>query len=104
MEHLIEENEECRKCACLPDMLSNSPCQLGALTSESFSERIISVANLLVDVHRILLDQSNIDNVIVLLMSKRFMKRSRHKEAFASVIFHDVLSNEYASTNVEWNC
>ena len=51
MEHLMEENREHRKFACLPDVCSNSPSQLGALTHESFSERMISAANILVDTH-----------------------------------------------------
>ena len=44
-------------------MWSNTPCQLGALTSESVSELMVSVANILVDIHRIRFDHDNIDNM-----------------------------------------
>ena len=63
MEHLIEEHGELRKFRCLLDVCINSLCQLGALTSESFSKRMISAVNLLVDVHRIRLDHENIDKI-----------------------------------------
>ena len=84
-------------------MRSDSPCQLGALASECFSQRMISAANLLVDLNCISLDHDNIDGVVVLLMSNRLMERVRIKDTFACIMFHDVLSNEYASTNEEWN-
>ena len=84
-------------------MCSNSPCQIGAKTSKRFSERIVSVSNLIFDMHHIRWDQNNIDKMIVLRMNKRFMKIVRVKEAFTSIMFHDVLSNKYTSTNEEWN-
>ena len=51
MDHYIEEIVRERKFGYLPEMCCDSPCQLGVLTSESFSERMISVANLLADTH-----------------------------------------------------
>ena len=63
MEHSIEENGEHQKFGCLPDFHSNSPCQLCVLTSESFSERMISVANILVDANLIRLDHDNINKI-----------------------------------------
>ena len=56
MKHLIEAIGETRKFGCIPETRSNSPCKLGALTSESFSERMISAANLIFYVHQIRLD------------------------------------------------
>ena len=53
MNNPIEEIGEQRKVVHLPDMFRNSTCQLGALSSESFSERMISTTNILVDVHHI---------------------------------------------------
>ena len=61
MDHIAEENVEHRKCGFLTDMYSNLPCQLGTLRSESFSERIISATNLLIDAHHIRLHHENID-------------------------------------------
>ena len=77
MEHLIEENGEHRKFRRLPDMRSDSPCQLGALVSKVFSERIINAPNLLVDVHLARLDHCKIDKMVSLFVSNRFMERVR---------------------------
>ena len=78
MGNLIEENGE----DPLPEMCYDSPFQLGTLTSESFSERMVSVPNLLVDTHRLRLDDEHIDKMIVLCMSKRFVERARTKRRF----------------------
>ena len=84
-------------------MCCNYPCQIGALTSESFSECMISAANLLVETHRISLVHDFIGNLIVLRMSKRFMESVTHKDAFTSIVFHDVFSDEHPSANKKWN-
>ena len=52
MDHLIEESGEKRKFGHLPEARSDSTFQLGILASESFSERIRSAANILVDTRR----------------------------------------------------
>ena len=75
----------------LPDIHNNSR-PLGTLSSGSFSERMISVENLLVDEHLRRLGQNIVDVMVVLRMNKRFMERMRHKEAFVSIMFKDVLS------------
>ena len=82
MDYLIEESGEEYKFGHLTEMCCNSPCKLGTLTSESFSERMKSVHNLLVNTHRIHLDDEMTDKIIVLRMSKRFMERVRTKKAF----------------------
>ena len=82
LDHLIQESVEERQCGCLPEMCCNCPCQLGALTSEIFFERMISTDNLLVDTHRLHLNDDMIDKLIVLHMNKRFMERVRSKEVF----------------------
>ena len=64
MEHLIEESGERRKFGCLPDTCSNVPCQIGALTSDIFLERMISVENLLVYNRRIHLGHDYMDKLI----------------------------------------
>ena len=56
---------EYRKCGCLPDIRNNSPCQLGTLIPESFSERMINVVNILAGMHRIRLDHYNIDKMVI---------------------------------------
>ena len=65
LDHLIQESREERKFGCLPEMCSNSTYQLGTLTSERFSERMISLANLLLDTHRLHLNDDMIDKLIV---------------------------------------
>ena len=44
LDHMIKESGEERQFAHLPEMCWNYPVQLGELTSESFSERMISAA------------------------------------------------------------
>ena len=53
-----------------------------------------SAANLLVDTHRLLLDDEHMDKMIFLRMSKRLMERFRTKKAFSLVMFSDILSGE----------
>ena len=101
--NMIEKNGVTRIFGYLPEMCKNSPCQLGVLTSESFSERMISAANLLVTTHRLHLDHDHIDKMVVLRMDKRFMERVPRKEAFTSITFKDVLTEEtYVSPNEDW--
>ena len=85
---------------CLPDVYINYPCQPGSSISESFSERMISADNLLINTHRARLDHKIIDKMTFLCMSKRFMERARLKEDFASIMLHDALSDEHTKA---WN-
>ena len=87
LDHLIRESGEERQFGRLPGMCCDSPCQLGALTSECFSKRMISTANLIVDTHRLRLNDDMIDKLIVLRMNKRFMERVRSKNVFSSAMF-----------------
>ena len=103
VEHSIEESGEHRKFGCLPNAHSNSTCQLSAIASESFSKRVINVGNLLAGAHRTRLDHGSIGKMVVSRMSKRLKERARRKEALSSVMLHDVLSDEHASANEEWN-
>ena len=64
---------------------------------------MISMANLLIFAHRICLDQGNKDKIIVLHVSRRLMERFRKADAFNSIMFHDVLSNEHTRKNEDWN-
>lgn len=76
MENSLEESGEHRKFGHLPGACCNSPFQSWALTSESFSERMISEANLLVDAHHIYSGHDFIDKMIVLCMKKRLKERA----------------------------
>ena len=96
------ENGKNRKFGCLPGMLRNYHCQLDALKSEFFSERMISVANRLSDTQLILLNHNNIDKMVVLRISKRFLERARRKYDFTPIMFHVIHSDECASTNEDW--
>ena len=58
----------------LPDMCRNSVCQLGALNSQSFVERINSAANLIVTKKkRTNLADKLIDKLVVIRMNRNFM-------------------------------
>ena len=52
----MQEIGEERKFGIIPEIFCNLPCQLAVLTSKSFSERMISAANLLVGTHRLRLN------------------------------------------------
>ena len=83
-----------------PKFLLNSPCKLGTLTLESFSERVISTENLLAYTHCIHLDHNHVDKMVTLRMDKRFMERAWRKEAFTSIAFQGIISvDEHVSPN-----
>ena len=94
LDHLIQESREERRFECLLEMRSNSPCQLGVLTSESFSYAIIITANILVGIYWLHLNDDMIDKLIALRMNKRFVEKVRSKKVFSSVIFGNIESNE----------
>ena len=81
-EHLQQMSGECVKFGYLPDMRSNYPYHLGFLALESFSKRIISAVNLLVDAHRALLDHDNIDNMVVLKKEQKDHGKSMAQRGF----------------------
>lgn len=60
---------------------------------------MISVANILVDTHRIRLGHDRIDKLNVLRMSKIIMESKLRKEAHASIMFKNSLSNDHVSAN-----
>ena len=62
---------------------------------------MISVDNLLVETHRVRLNHDSIGNMVVLRANKRFMERAWREEAFASIVFYGVLSDECVSANEE---
>ena len=66
MDHLMEESGKHRKFRYLPNACSNSLFKLGTLASESFSKRMISATNLLVDYHRLYFDHDKINKMAVL--------------------------------------
>ena len=65
-------------------------------TSESFSERMTSAVNLLIDTYRFHLNDEMIDKMIASRVSKRFMERVRTKYNFSSVMFGNILSDASA--------
>ena len=58
-------------------MCKASPCQLGALNSQSFAERMISVGNLIITKKRTQLDDIIIKQLVVLQMNRKFMEFTR---------------------------
>ena len=64
LDYMIKKSRGERQFGLLPEMCSNSPVYLGEFTSESFSEIMKSADNLLVDTHRMHLNDDMIDNLI----------------------------------------
>ena len=98
-DHVIKESEEERKFGFLPETCCNFPLQLGALISESFSERMISAANLLVDTHRLHLNNEMSDKLIALRTKKKFIDRIRSKNAISAMQFEKIESNKRLNFN-----
>ena len=94
LDNVIKESGDERKFGHLPEMCCNYPAQLGALTSESFSERMVSVSNLLVDTHRLHFNDDMIDKLISLSMKSKFMGRVRSKNVFSTIMFENTESNK----------
>ena len=87
---------------CLPIMCKNSHFKLGTLTSESFSERMISAENILLDKNLLRVYHASVDNMVVLRINKRLMERARYKYALSLIELQDVLSvNQHISKNEE---
>ena len=70
-----ESNKNCF--GYLPLMASCSKCQLGALNSQSYAERINSVANLIVTLKRGDLDTVLMNKLVMLRMNETFMEYLR---------------------------
>ena len=83
-----------KKIGCLPEMCTKSHVQLGALTSESFSERMTSTDNILVDTHRLKFGDDTIDKLIVLRMNKKFMDRMHSKTPCSTMTFETMDANK----------
>ena len=94
LDHMTEVSGEERRFGCLPEMCSNSLVQLGALTLESFSERMMSANNLLIDVHRLHFGDDMISKLIVLRMSKKFMDIIRNETVFSTMQFKNMDANK----------
>ena len=78
MDKISDENDRHGgKFEYLYEMRKNSRCQLGALSSQSYVERMNSAAKLLVTKNRTLLDHDNIDKLVVLRMNRPFMMMTR---------------------------
>ena len=71
----------------LPAMCRNSACQLGALNSQSFVERMNSAANLIVTKRRtnFLADEKLIDKLVVIRMNRSFMIHCRQNKPITHV-------------------
>ena len=87
LEYMSKVSGSERKFGYLPEMCTKSPVQLGALTSDSFSERMISSTNVLVDTHHVNFGDDVIDKLIVLRMNKKFMGVMRSKTIFSTMKF-----------------
>jgi len=65
----------------LPMMTRLSPCQLGALTSQSFVEQMNSCGKMIVGERRTRMKHEIIDILVILRMNRTFMTYSRSKES-----------------------
>lgn len=74
MNKINEVNKTCKNCfGYLPLMMGASKCQLGAVNSESYSERINSAANQVVTKNVVSTDPDFVDKLVTLRMNEKFM-------------------------------
>ena len=93
MDKISDENDRRGgKFEYLYEMCKNSRCQLGALSSQSYVERMNSTANLLVTKNRTLLDHDIIDKLVVLRMNRSFMMMTRTRQAATYVTMGNSVS------------
>ena len=61
----------------IPEMAACSFAQIGALNAESFCERVLSCANLVIDKGNTMLHDDEIEKVVTLRMNRKFMECMR---------------------------
>jgi len=76
-EKIAREDPERKRFGFLPLMASCSDGELGALNAESYAERIISCANLIVDDGNTLLGDDVLEKLVILRMNRDFMFHMR---------------------------
>ncbi len=74
---ITREDQDRRRFGYLPLMASCSDGELGALNAESYAERIISCANLILDDGNTLLGDQELEMLVVLRMNRSFMLHMR---------------------------
>ena len=94
LDHMAETSRPGRKFGHLLEICTKSHVQLGALTSEIFSERMVICANLLVDTYRLKFGDDMIDKLITLRMNKKFMDRMRCKTTFVTMALDEMDANK----------
>ena len=78
LDKLYPELEEMKSLGYLPLMASCSRGQIGNLNAESYCERILSCANLVMTEGNTLLDSDELEMIVVLRMNKDFMEYMAH--------------------------
>ena len=71
-------------------MCKNSHCQLGTLSSQSFCERMNSVANLVITKNRTKMGDELLHKLVVLHINGRFMEACRRNGKPLVVLFPDL--------------
>ena len=86
MDWIVKRNSDTNgSLGYLPAMCRNSACQLGALNSQSFVERMNSAANLIVTKKRTNLADELIDKLVVIRMNRNFMMHCRQNKPITHV-------------------
>ena len=79
----------------IPKMACNSTGQLGALSAESYCERVLSCANNVVVAGNTLLSDEEVEMVVILRMNRQFMEFMREhygeeaKQKFGQTVVRD---------------
>ena len=74
---IVESDPEHKVYGYLPQMAASSKGQIGALNAESFCERVLSCANLVVTDGNTLLKDQSVTKLTILRMNREFMEWMR---------------------------
>ena len=89
MDHLNSLNRD-NRFGHLPLMCCSSICQLGSLSSQSFTERMNSAGSCIVTEHKLRLDSDLIGKLVSLKMNKAFMEYVNAEKKRASNHVHGI--------------
>jgi hypothetical protein len=76
---LLQARDDSAKYGHIFAMALSSKANLGAVNSEGFCERVLSCANFVLNDHRTLLSDEELEMVVCLRVNKKFMEYGRHK-------------------------
>lgn len=96
---LYQQVEGKGKYGCLPEMYRSSRCNIGALSAQSFCDRFIPAANIVMDDGNTLLSDEELNMMVVLRINREFMLWAR--EEYANLDHGEFKTSEIPEKEIE---